>query len=349
MAGRYPKLTRNAVIDEVRDRVAAGASSADIIRDVSRWRKIPLATVKRWVSAAPSPDPAHKPTTHRVAMAQTPASSWWTRNRDLVVTQIIAGLVAGVVVTGGGLLISQKFSSDIASSQQAVQLREEAAATILENTRFVREVSLQAGATRPFMDLDLRGASLGLEFRCAEPQDYTPALRACLDFSRSDLSGGNITGADLTEGTLTGTKFENTLMFATTLDRVLALGANFKGAELEKSSLTQADFDGANFSNAKLHTTDLRGSTFRCFLDKCADLSHADLSASDLRGVDLSGARLAGANLKDTCFDATTKWPKDRTGVEIPTLPNVRYCLKDALPTQKPWYDRSASDALSTH
>jgi hypothetical protein len=139
--------------------------------------------------------------------------SWWTRNRDIIAGQVIAGLVAGLIVSGFGAVLAAQFSADLARSQSSAQDQAEAVAQILENTRFVREVVINDTATRPLMDLDLRGASLGLNFMCVTPRNYESGLLVCLDFSRSDLSGAKMFGANLTDGMLADTKFVDSLMF----------------------------------------------------------------------------------------------------------------------------------------
>lgn len=294
----------------------------------------------------PAGDESHTKLTGQVGdhSLKIPArESWWTRNRDAIAGQVVAGLVAGLIVTGAGTVLAAKFSTELAASQDIAQKKSAAAARILENTRFVREVVIDNQADRPFMDLDLRGASLGLKFQCATPQDYEPSLLVCLDLSRSDLSATTMTGANLTEGMIMNTKFVGAFMFNVNMDRVFAATADFSGAFVEKSTMNQSNFSGANFSGASLHTSDLRSSEFGCTFNECANLSSARLTGTDLRGTDFRHANLSGADLTDACFDLTTLWPADLTQVQIPSESNDRYCRHSSLSMETPWYGRSAS------
>lgn len=309
-------------------------------------------------SPAPAPDdPGRERAKQRKALLDALAAqrsiryrlgAWWKRNRDLVIGQIISGLVAGTVVTVAGVVISNGLSTRLAADQQEQQDRSEEAAQILENMRFVRQVVMVVDGPRPLSGLDLRGASFSLDFKCAEPEGYSPYTRVCLDLSRSNLSGGTLAGSDISEADLSGSDFVGAAMLAITMDRTIAIDADFSHASFQKSSLTQNDFLGSSFSGADLHTVDLRGSVFGCSFQQCSDLSNADLSGSDLRGVDFTDATLKGSDLSDTCFDESTRWPKGLGGVVIPESSNARYCSSAAIADEKPWWARSAEDAAPT-
>jgi hypothetical protein len=83
------------------------------------------------------------------------------------------------------------------------------------------------------------------------------------------------------------------------LRRARMWGLNFDGALFGISSLWGARLAGCSLVEADLGDCDLRD----------ADLSGADLTGAMLWGADLTGADLTGAVLRETKFDARTRWP----------------------------------------
>lgn len=161
---------------------------------------------------------------------------------------------------------------------------------------------------------DMTGASVDIEH---DPEHVSylakPALRV-----------GNIHYmANLAESTLAGTRFYQSRMGFAYLRDIKAPGADFRGADLNRSILTGADlngawFEGANLQGANLAGADLRNAIFHeptgCFntsflflarivwwiagLDTVvgsAMIHGADLSGADLRGATISKKQLATA------------------------------------------------------
>ncbi|HEX2134105.1 MAG TPA: pentapeptide repeat-containing protein [Actinophytocola sp.] len=125
-----------------------------------------------------------------------------------------------------------------------------------------------------------------------------------LDFSGSDLSGG-----DLLETWLSGSRFTGALLRSTTFVRAHLEEADFTGADLAGANLAKAEGKKAVLRDARLLGANLTASQFRA-----ADLTGADLTAATLGDATFSGATLAGANLtnatanrlalRETVFDS---------------------------------------------
>ena len=117
------------------------------------------------------------------------------------------------------------------------------------------------------------------------------ASLARADLSGLDLSGVDFRRADLTASRLVGTNLSRAAMFGTSLDNVVATGANFDGAVLDVAVLRGADLRRATLRDASLYATILIGAV----LDS-ADLTGARIIAAmsdaSLRGATLTRARL---------------------------------------------------------
>lgn len=194
----------------------------------------------------------------------TPASrpssgllGWLQRQRDDLIRDAVLGLVILAVGASFAAYYDRQLDQRAESS---------------ENTRFVRQAVIDGATTKPFRELNLRGASLaGLDFGCTRPDaaraaaftdDRTEA--GCANFSFADLSSANLNRAELCYALLTG-------------------------ADLRDANLSLADLGGAELGGAQL-----RG---------------ADLFKTDLREADLRGADMAGVDLSDACYENTTRWP----------------------------------------
>jgi len=119
------------------------------------------------------------------------------------------------------------------------------------------------------------------------------------------LRGGSIADAELSEAILQDASFEGVLMYGADLSYsdlsgsvfyiVLALGANFRGANLQK-----VQFLGGSYENVDFRDADLRGAIF--------DADSVG-GAVDLSGADLSGAKIDGATFRSVHYSESTKFP----------------------------------------
>lgn len=163
---------------------------------------------------------------------------------------------------------------------------------MLENTRFVRQVSIDPAAPYlPFAALYLAGAPLaGLDLACRDHNRGPDDDSSCADLRNADLRNADLFGADLA------------------------------GADLAGARLAGADLAGANLAGANLAGADLAGADLRF-----ADVRGADLTLARLQDANL-GLRL-GVDIDDPdqgigdsiCYDDATLWPH----AFLPTLPPV--------------------------
>ena len=95
------------------------------------------------------------------------------------------------------------------------------------------------------------------------------------------------------------------------------IGADLKGANLERAVLTNAQLSGADFRGATLNDAILSGATLRNALFNNADLAGADLSDTVLKGADLSGAKLMNATLNGADMNFTVLTGANLTGATM--------------------------------
>lgn len=119
------------------------------------------------------------------------------------------------------------------------------------------------------------------------------------DLSNSRYSRSNFNGADLYRVNLSGSSFRNgtavrTRFFEANLTKLDGRDSTFTASNMMRVLATGADFRGANLRNVDLRNADLRNADFRD-----ADLRGVDFRGADLRSADLRTALTAGANLKD--------------------------------------------------
>jgi uncharacterized protein YjbI with pentapeptide repeats len=224
---------------------------------------------------------------------------WWVQN-------IFAALLVGGIVA----VVSIKWQERI-SDVSAIQ------ATRLENLRFVRQLSSENNATRPFpfAHLDLQGQDLtSLDLKGADLHEAN-LQEAHLDFAdlspvpptqptevpqpadlqgKTDLAGANLTGAELFDAKLT---------------RAHLLGANLTGADLIGADLVGADLLDANLTHAEVRLANLTGANLTHAELREANLTGADLTDTTLDATNLTDANLTHANLTGVHCDEDTKWP----------------------------------------
>lgn len=186
------------------------------------------------------------------------------------------------LVVGAGLLFGAVKFDDMRSDREQV----------LENTRFVRETSMNPDALRPFTEIHLEGANLsGLPLGCS-PDKKSSDSRPC-----TVLTGANLSNAKLNLTSLTG---------------AMLVAADLSGVEAIQGQFDDADLRSSDLRGARLWMASLTGAIL---VD--ADLAGADLRAADLSGVDLSDG--APRNLDRVCYgddpneDGFTIWPEGFT------------------------------------
>lgn len=186
---------------------------------------------------------------------------WLHRQRDDLLRDALLGLLVLAAGAGFAAYFDQRLDQRAESS---------------ENTRFVRQAVIDRATTKPFIELNLRGASLaGLDLGCTDPEAAAAAAFA--------------------------------------EDRIEAGCANFKGAELESANLNRAVLRYALLTDADLRDANLSLTDLGDALLGGAQMRGAELYKTDLRGADLRGADLTGVDLSFACHDDTTDWPEGFT------------------------------------
>jgi uncharacterized protein YjbI with pentapeptide repeats len=87
------------------------------------------------------------------------------------------------------------------------------------------------------------------------------------------------------------------------LGSIFAVGANFRGSVLDRTTFELAWLDGVDFTETQcretiFHRAHMRGVKLGGVGLRGCDLSEADLRGADLKNADLRGANLAGADLR---------------------------------------------------
>lgn len=155
--------------------------------------------------------------------------------------------------------------------------------------------------------------------------------QATTERSRADLRGADLRGADLSGLDLTGARLgdddplasederrtlaarlDHAVLAGANLERVVAPGVSFAGADLRAARLAEAVLTGADLSGANLE---------RAWLVSVqatdADLRASNLGAADLRGALLVGANLTGAVLGGARLEHTDLGLANLTGADL--------------------------------
>lgn len=124
--------------------------------------------------------------------------------------------------------------------------------------------------------------------RSGEASDFREANIRFTKAAGSMWESCVLDGADFSHALLTGAQFVDASMVAANLDRVVADGANFEDANLQKGLLTNANFLRASFERTNLNNAILLGSNMyeAGFLDVVID--GADFRTANLKGTLLS-------------------------------------------------------------
>jgi uncharacterized protein YjbI with pentapeptide repeats len=122
-------------------------------------------------------------------------------------------------------------------------------------------------------------------------------LKSTTACSRCDLSFANLSGTTLFRKLISDSNFSFAIMPRIDMGYIVAVNANFYGANLAGSKFPYANLTGANLSGANLH-----GSYLGNAILTGANLSNANLYLATLTNANLTGANLTGANLSGAAW-----------------------------------------------
>ncbi len=145
-----------------------------------------------------------------------------------------------------------------------------------------------------------------------------------LNFTDSNLSGGDYHKKDLTQLELKGAKFCKANLQGAILNKVNLTGASFEGADLTGAKLNEVILDGANLQQAVLLNAEL----------KEASLKNADLKEANLKNAKFIKAKLEGAVFHRCRIDCDSDFSGAKFGLFRPLPP------KPSRPTV-PWRTRA--------
>lgn len=128
---------------------------------------------------------------------------------------------------------------------------------------------------------------------------FRPDLRGA-DLTGMSLQRAHLDGADLDESDLSGSSLSGARLAAASLERVVAVGAQFR-----ETAMSDVRLSAANLENADLHSADLNGATLDDTLLLRANFESANLSLATLARANLTEARLVGAKMNDTDLSET--------------------------------------------
>lgn len=253
----------------------------------------------------------------------------WVTRRD-VWTAILSGLVAGVVLlTFQNIIDNSRFRQSI----------------MVENLRYVRELSHPGSQYRPFSSMDLSGQVLN-----------------GLIVDNADLRGADLSGAEMFDISARGARFEGTnldeavisssnfteAIFDDVSAYVKIRDSNFTGATFRprklgfgqninsgKRGIINSDFTGAHLEGANMGSWIIVRTSLRAAHMENTVWGATQISLSDLRGANFTGATVKSKNFDRICYDDSTVWP---TGFDPP--PNTsEYCGE---PKKDTWSTRPA-------
>lgn len=147
---------------------------------------------------------------------------------------------------------------------------------------------------------DLQGADLRKFLLC--DSDISRADLRHADLSGAVVDGAEVSSSDLQNSNLTEVRLDNAKLNLCILSGCKAEAASFVGAELRGAQLDRTNLLGADFSNADMFS---------------ADLSGADLRGCNFSGADLRGANLSGAQCGDVNFEGADLFSADITSTDI--------------------------------
>jgi uncharacterized protein YjbI with pentapeptide repeats/energy-coupling factor transporter ATP-binding protein EcfA2 len=157
------------------------------------------------------------------------------------------------------------------------------------------------------------------------------------DLREADLTAADLRRADLARANANKTCFQRSRLNAACLGGIMALEADFRGAELshvcaESASFVDANLEQANFTQAHLPDARFEGSNLTAAVFRDAVLLHADFTGSIIKGADFSGADLtrsilAGLCLRESHWDGArfTEADMEACDLEYITLPSADF------------------------
>ncbi|WPD21989.1 MAG: DUF2169 domain-containing protein [Candidatus Electrothrix scaldis] len=139
--------------------------------------------------------------------------------------------------------------------------------------------------------LDLSGLVL-------DQADFRGAVLEGVNFTQTSLQGADcrealLNNADCTHAILTNCNLQNCVA-----TKMLAVGANFSGADLSKSRFDTSDFSRARLTKVKAS----RAKFAACMLTE-VDARNADMERAVFKGADLTAIHCTGTNLHRTNFN----------------------------------------------
>ncbi len=136
--------------------------------------------------------------------------------------------------------------------------------------------------------------------------DFTGADFSELDLRGVDFSNAWLESVNFSGSNLSNSRVVNAVLAHANLSNVVAISADFTGANLGKSTLTgmvadnavfkEAIFEGCDFSEVSMRDTDLRATRLHDAKWSKCDWSGADLQGMIMMKLDLSHCELASAN-----------------------------------------------------
>jgi hypothetical protein len=181
------------------------------------------ATIDSPTSYTPTPTPRGcRLTAPSNSDPPTPAP----RRRRLTYRDLLISLIGSVLLAASVYIIETRRDRQFLEWSERLEMNRFEQAERLENTRFVRQVSLASpDGAKPLEGLDLRGAGLaGL--------NLTDANLAYVDLTGADLTGADLTGANLFRSDLTDASLFNANLANTYLAEAKLTGADLSGADL---------------------------------------------------------------------------------------------------------------------
>lgn len=166
-------------------------------------------------------------------------------------------------------------------------------------------VRLLSRGDRGIAEWNLRRAEV--EAPCLDGADLSRRMLRRINLSSvslcgADLSGSDLRLADLSLSNLESARLRSTILRRAHLGDALLRGVDAEGCDLdrvnapvasfEKARLQGANFRGANLYRSSFAEADLRDSNLRG-----ANLRRCDLGGADFRGADLAAAKFIEANL----------------------------------------------------
>jgi len=158
------------------------------------------------------------------------------------------------------------------------------------------EVLAAYTAGHSLAELDLSG--LDLSDLMLDRADFRGAVLEGVNFSKTSLQGADCSGALLSRTDCSNAVLIDSCLQDCVATAMLAVGADFTGADLCKARFDKSDFSSACFAEVKA----IRAKFDACMLTE-VDARKADLQRAGFKGADLTAIRCAEADLRRADFN----------------------------------------------